>query len=347
MPKHRFLYMEIKDLAGLSEPLTRLIEVISQGVGEVSRPYLVRKNADAKAYEIRAIAGALKEVAERHQLPAIFKDGEIEMWQRTEDRTLSLEALDYEIRSARRLGYQQRKRQDNVERITAVAAAELSQQTEVADERPDDDWINRFFRSAEDISSEQMQELWGRILSGEVTKPGSYSLKTLEFMKNITKSDADLIVEMAKLAVFYSGTAILPTPAKEWLRTERRIFPGHHFAAGELGIMYPTDLSYRVFLEPEMTQAVFLSGGFVLVVDRGSVTGHIELPVWKFTCIGQEVLQLIPVDGDEPHLTQIGEFFAARNAPAKTAQVIEQLPNGAVRFQNEKDIRFPAESAPD
>jgi hypothetical protein len=59
-----------------------------------------------------------------------------------------------------------------------------------------------------------MQELWGRILSGEVTKPGSYSLKTLEFMRNITKSDADLIVEMAKLAVFYSGTAILLLPLK-------------------------------------------------------------------------------------------------------------------------------------
>jgi hypothetical protein len=118
--------MDIKDLAGLSEPLTRLIEVISQGVGEVSRPYLVRKNADAKAYEIRVIADALKDIAYRYQLPAVFKDGEIEMWQRTEDRTLSLEAPDYELRSTRRLGYQQRKRQDNVESITAVAAAELS-----------------------------------------------------------------------------------------------------------------------------------------------------------------------------------------------------------------------------
>jgi hypothetical protein len=96
-----------------------------------------------------------------------------------------------------------------------------------------------------------------------------------------------------------------------------------------------------------MAQEVFLSGGFVLIVDRGSVTSQIELPVWKFTRIGEEVLQLIPVDGDEPHLTQIGEFFAARNAPSKTAQVIERLSNGAVRFQNAKDIRLPVESAPD
>jgi hypothetical protein len=52
--------MEIKDLAGLSDPLKKLIEVISTGVGALSKPYLVRKTADAKAYEIKIIAQASK-----------------------------------------------------------------------------------------------------------------------------------------------------------------------------------------------------------------------------------------------------------------------------------------------
>jgi len=41
--------MEIKDLFGLSKPLTKLIKVVSQGVGALSKPYLIRKTADAKA----------------------------------------------------------------------------------------------------------------------------------------------------------------------------------------------------------------------------------------------------------------------------------------------------------
>jgi len=53
--------MEIKDLFGFGEPLKKLIEVVSQGVGCLSKPYLVRKNADAKAYEIKVIAQAIKE----------------------------------------------------------------------------------------------------------------------------------------------------------------------------------------------------------------------------------------------------------------------------------------------
>ena len=52
--------MEIKDLAGLSEPLKKFIEVVSQGVGALSKPYLIRKTADAKAYEIKVISQAIK-----------------------------------------------------------------------------------------------------------------------------------------------------------------------------------------------------------------------------------------------------------------------------------------------
>ena len=74
--------MDIKDIVGLSKPLTRLIEVISQGIGAVSAPYLVKKNAEAKAHEVRVISSALKEVAEQHQLPVVFKDGQIEIWQK-------------------------------------------------------------------------------------------------------------------------------------------------------------------------------------------------------------------------------------------------------------------------
>ena len=79
--------LEIKDIVGLSKPLTRLIEVISSGVGAVSRSYLIKKNADARAHEIRLISKALEDVGEQQQLNVIYKDGIIEMWQKLEDRT--------------------------------------------------------------------------------------------------------------------------------------------------------------------------------------------------------------------------------------------------------------------
>lgn len=51
--------IDIKDVAGLSQPITPLIEVVSAGVGAISAPYLLKKNADAQAYQIKTIANAL------------------------------------------------------------------------------------------------------------------------------------------------------------------------------------------------------------------------------------------------------------------------------------------------
>ena len=48
--------MDIKDLAGLAEPMKKFVEVVAQGVGGFSKSYLIRKNADAKAYEIKQLA---------------------------------------------------------------------------------------------------------------------------------------------------------------------------------------------------------------------------------------------------------------------------------------------------
>jgi len=336
--------VDIKDIVGLSKPLTRLIEVISQGIGAVSGPYLVRKNAEAKAHEVRVISSALKEVAEQHHLPVVFKEGKVEIWQKPEDNTLILEPIDSEARATYRLEYKERKRQRNVESITSVAAIELQNQTDVPDEKPDEDWINRFFSAAEDVSSEQMQELWGRILSGEIKKPGSYSLKTLDFVRNLTKSDAALLELVAKLAITFNGSTILATHDLEWLKTQRDIYPGHHFAIGELGAMYPTSLNFRFFMEPSIQQVVFVSGRLMLIVDRGSIAGEVQLPVWKFTGIGQELLQLTPPDGDEAYLESLGRFFVSRKATAKLAQVVEHFPNGQIRYNCLRDINLEASS---
>jgi uncharacterized repeat protein (TIGR03899 family) len=95
-----------------------------------------------------------------------------------------------------RITYQEEKRQTNVEQITQVAAEELSDATDKIEGDVDSDWITRFFRIAEDISSEQMQSLWGKVLAGEVKKPGSYSLRTLELLKNLSQSEAEQFVKI-------------------------------------------------------------------------------------------------------------------------------------------------------
>jgi Protein of unknown function (DUF2806) len=159
--------MNIGDLAGISEPLKRLIEVISTGIGNVYRPTLIKRTADAKAYELKKIAETLDKIAEDYQLPVVYKDGSIEVWQRPEDKTLILSDTPISERANSRLEYQERKRQNNIENVTSAAASQLINEDSIPEESPSEDWVNRFFNHAQDISSQEMQELWGRILAGE------------------------------------------------------------------------------------------------------------------------------------------------------------------------------------
>ncbi len=330
--------MEIKDLAGLSEPLTRLIEVVSKGVGAVMSPYLIRKNADAKAHEIRVISNALNEVAQQSKLPVIYKDGEIELWQKPEDNTLILEQKAIEDRSQNRLDYQSRKEQANIESVTSRAAIELSNDESIPSESPDDDWITRFFKSAQDVSSEEMQTLWGRILAGEIRQPGTYSLRTLDFVRNMTKSEAELLQRIGKYALVWNTGAFIAVQNKEWLSTNCNIQQGVQFALAEVDLMYPTDLSVRTFRDQNVSREDFFFGDHSLIVERGEISSEILLPIWKFTHVGAELLPLVPNQFDDAYLEQLGLFFIGNGGRAFIGKILARHKNGGVEHSILREV---------
>lgn len=55
---------------------------------------------------------------------------------------------------------------------------------------PDDDWMNAFMRFSEDASSERLQDMFGRILAGQVVRPGSFTLATLRTVAELDQSIA-------------------------------------------------------------------------------------------------------------------------------------------------------------
>lgn len=65
----------------------------------------------------------------------------------------------------------------------------------------DFDWFVRFFDSAGNISNIEMQKLWARVLAGEVCNQGTFSLRTLETLKNMNQKEALLFQKMAHLVL--------------------------------------------------------------------------------------------------------------------------------------------------
>jgi hypothetical protein len=65
----------------------------------------------------------------------------------------------------------------------------------------DEDWMNLFSDYAARASSERLREQWGRILAGQIRKPGSFSFLTLRVVAEMTADLARSFQEVYRLSI--------------------------------------------------------------------------------------------------------------------------------------------------
>lgn len=200
-----------KTAGAVSKTIIRLINVAESGIGALSQPFLVvlRAHGDGKAklvreaYEHRlkllreknrAELKAAKEIGKPPALPAArTPPAEIEIEVLLEDdpvEDVAIMVMQTE---------QAVKRRGNL--LTIVGEAADSLPDEVSDDPVHPDWTARFFTAAQDVSDQDLQKLWGRLLAGEVTKPGSVPLRTIELLRNLTKREALLFIRLLSYAI--------------------------------------------------------------------------------------------------------------------------------------------------
>lgn len=177
---------EAAEVAGkLAAPLEKLITTISDGIGKVYEPRYIKKMADAEAYKIDKMAETMR------------KNWDMQIACNSDGTAVSMpEFEEFNQRMKSRVIFQELEKQKNIECVTGKAYSILESEENVSDESVDKDWTLRFFNSVEDIGDEQMQEIWARILAGEVKKPGTVSLRTLGILHNMTQQDAMLFEKL-------------------------------------------------------------------------------------------------------------------------------------------------------
>lgn len=77
----------------------------------------------------------------------------------------------------------------------------LPQKCEEMNTHIDVDWFTRFIECAQDVSDEEMRLLWAKILSGELSKPNSISIMSLETLRNMSKRDAETFHKLANYSL--------------------------------------------------------------------------------------------------------------------------------------------------
>ena len=153
-------------------------------------PKWTRKQADADAY---ADARKLQTIRDNPDMEIVFANGQMNARARTP------EALA--LRAKQRLLAESIRQEENLEDILEIARDELSSTESVSDDAVNEDWITRFIGIVKDVSADEMKFLWGKMLSGEVNKPGSFSLRTLDVIRNISKKEAEAFQHLCPLVL--------------------------------------------------------------------------------------------------------------------------------------------------
>jgi len=100
----------------------------------------------------------------------------------------------------------------------------LSLAEEAAMDEISEDWLNSFESEAVNMSSEQMQLLFGKMLAGEIAKPNSYSVRTVKLMGQMDSDVARLFQRFCSMCItIKAGVDIVDSRALSF---------GHHGTFG-------------------------------------------------------------------------------------------------------------------
>ncbi len=99
------------------------------------------------------------------------------------------------------------RKQENRERVAKAAVEDLEADPPPGDTGgPSDDWMNRFQRYAEDVSSEDVQRMWGRVLAAEIRRPG---IVTNRVLRTIDEIDTETAIIFNKYGSSICGKFII------------------------------------------------------------------------------------------------------------------------------------------
>jgi hypothetical protein len=176
VPKAPSALVNITDALGLSKPATRLVEAIAAGVGEWAYPTTLKRRTAA---EISAFKSWAREFR-KEGIP--IAAGELELGER----------------AALRLTTQEIRKQENREAVAVQAVEEFKILPSSEIDAPQDpEWLDRFWRLAESVSSDDFQSLWGRILARQTTGASTFSARALETLSMLSRSEAELLEKLA------------------------------------------------------------------------------------------------------------------------------------------------------
>ncbi len=311
-------------------PCEKLIDAISQAIGTAYEPRHIKKMAEARAFEITAISEAIRNSVD---LPISYNNGEI-----------ALNSADVDAfvrRTAQRIGFQELLRQNNLDSVFDNAysmlegetAEESDSEENITEENITNDWMLRFINCAQDVTDEGMQLLWSKVLAGEIKHPKSYSLRTLETLRNLSKEEATTFQKLCHIAIQITDETIFIPRYKEFIK-ENGVSYTELFLMADCGLInYGESMVLTKPVEKDESGTT-ICGAFVLLVSsKNEENGNLTICQYPLTEAGKELYKLSEITTSENTILSFAELVKKKNHSLNiTAHRLLGIKNNEVRF---------------
>ena len=223
-----------------------------------------------------------------------------------------------------------------------IHATRIAEQdpTTPSQEAVDSDWLNRWQQYAGSVSNEQLQELWGRVIAGEVKAPRTFSLRTLDFLRNLSTDEAELIRRFLTLVSDTADALWLPTdfPLSPWGVSDADLV-----ALQSLGLISgaPDGINDPHFLFEDQT-LTYVFGDRALIIERDSTSFKIPQHAWPLSRTMLELRKLCPVERNVDYVEAVGCAYA--ECLLKVYMADARLRPEAGHYELSNHVRLPRDS---
>ena len=338
--------------------LTKLVETIAAGVGAIAEPWQIRRTArasaeallldgkaraDSIAYERRLLDQVERELQSRANASQAAITSQPTGSPAVNVRGVALEAISLDGSSERvepLIQYigadvlmREAQRHLNLERtlLHAEQFAESDATDNVSENRVDPDWFTQWRSAAENISNTDMQTLWARILLGEVKSPGMFSLRVVDFVRKLSKSEAVIIEKIAKYKLddhIYFDKALRVSSLKK--------YSDDLFALKELGVIesdHPVkSLTRSIGIESYSFWPA--SGGVIIGENNSNEVLSVRYDAIRFTSLGISLLRLVNSPIDWEYIGYFSEILSESGLDVYFSSTYRISADGACEYEN-------------
>ena len=317
--------------------VTRLWETVDKGVSAMLRPWQIRREAHARLQsrerEMLVIAQTERDVEDiRAGRKKVIQEGAsirllpgvAEVVEGRAEPVLDLQSLVTDAAETQAINLIQEEL-NIAKTILKAEAILMDDPAEPPSTFADPDWLSRWRSSASHMSSDELQMLFAKVLAGEIKAPGSFSLRTLDFLKNLARDEAEKMQFVCPFIInrrFVLTYGLMQTPQAYHDNPD---FP---FFLQELGLLAGNGYMGNVLQKfgsesaTEFYRVLWMSDRAIVVRGPDSKSS-LELHGFRTTSVGAEAFSLCPMPAPPDYVRAVAEYCKSKGFEVAVASCRE------------------------